>query len=141
MAFAADLSTTLIPSGSIHTIRLSGTALESGNLTIRGCHIALAGCVPREFLLPVWDDEDEVKLQRASWVVDSDKDRTKASGLDSFVVIPSDMPVEEGFKFLECTVVPEMPLLWIRSTSLNHGALMLYDGESYAIRALSFCFD
>jgi hypothetical protein len=130
VAFSGDSITTSIPPGSIHTIRLSGTALESGDLTIRGCHITLAGCVAREFVLPVWNDEDEAKLQKAS-LVDSDKDRAKASGLDSFLVTPMDSTVEEGLQYLECTVVPEMPLLWMRSTSLNHGALMLYDGELY----------
>jgi hypothetical protein len=37
---------------------------------------------------------------------------------------------EKDLKFLVCNVVPEMPLLAIRSTSLTHGALMLYDGET-----------
>lgn len=37
---------------------------------------------------------------------------------------------EKVFKFLDCKVVPEQPLLRVRRTSLTHGAVMLYDGES-----------
>jgi hypothetical protein len=39
--------------------------------------------------------------------------------------------LEKAMKFLECKVVPEQPLLRVRRTSLTHGAVMLYDGESY----------
>ena len=38
-------------------------------------------------------------------------------------------------KFLECTVVPEQPLLRIRWSSLIHGAVMLYNGEKYDCRS------
>lgn len=38
---------------------------------------------------------------------------------------------EKAMRFLECKVVPEQPLLRVRRTSLTHGAVMLYDGESY----------
>jgi trafficking protein particle complex subunit 9 len=33
-------------------------------------------------------------------------------------------------RFVECKAVPEQPLLRIRRTSLTHGAVMMYDGES-----------
>lgn len=36
---------------------------------------------------------------------------------------------EERESWLECRVVEEMPLLWIKKTSLTHGTVMLYDGE------------
>ena len=35
----------------------------------------------------------------------------------------------EGEKWLECRVVPEQPLLWVKKSSLTHGTVMLYDGE------------
>jgi hypothetical protein len=38
-------------------------------------------------------------------------------------------------RFVECKVVPEQPLLRIRRTSLTHGAVMMYDGESYVSSA------
>lgn len=37
-------------------------------------------------------------------------------------------------KYLECTVVPEQPLLRIRWGSPTHGAVMLYNGEKYGYR-------
>jgi hypothetical protein len=37
--------------------------------------------------------------------------------------------LEEGEKWLECQVVPEQPLLWVKKSSLTHGTVMLYDGE------------
>lgn len=82
----------------------------------------------REFLLPIWNDDDDARQQKII-MLDSAKDRVKASGLDSFIRVTSEEDEDEGPSFLECTVVPAMPLLWIRSTSLTHGALMLYDGE------------
>jgi len=33
-------------------------------------------------------------------------------------------------QWLDCTVVEEQPLLWIKKTSLTHGTVMLYSGET-----------
>jgi hypothetical protein len=129
--FACDPLAAVIPPGSFHTVRLSGTPREAGLLVIRGCHIRLAGCTSREFLLPVWNDQEEAKRQKAA-MLDTTRDRIKASGLGAFsrgATTGSEKGLEDGFKFLECSVVPKMPMLWMRSTSLTHGALMLYDGE------------
>lgn len=41
--------------------------------------------------------------------------------------------LEKAMRFLECKVIPEQPLLRVRRTSLTHGAVMLYDGESYVV--------
>lgn len=35
---------------------------------------------------------------------------------------------DEG-KWLECVVIEEQPLVWIKKTSLTHGTVMLYHGE------------
>ncbi|GAA5896374.1 hypothetical protein JCM6882_000998 [Rhodosporidiobolus microsporus] len=138
--FACDPLSTVIPPGSFHTVRLTGTAREPGTLTIRGCNIRLAGCTVREFVLPIWDSAEEAKQQKAA-LLDTSRERIKAIGLDAastskrgVVSIASDKALEESAKFLECVVVPEQPLLWMRSTSLTHGALMLYDGEISTIR-------
>lgn len=37
--------------------------------------------------------------------------------------------MEEHENWLECMVVEEQPLLWIKKTSLTHGTVMLYNGE------------
>lgn len=33
-------------------------------------------------------------------------------------------------KWLECKVVEEQPVVWIKKTSLTHGTVMLYNGET-----------
>lgn len=133
--FACDPLSTVIPAGSFHTVRLTGTPREPGTLVIRGCNIRLAECSSREFLLPIFDAAEEAKQQKAV-LLETSHERIKATGLDAVpsdghaaTAVPSDKPLAEGAKFLECVVVPELPLLWMRSTSLTHGALMLYDGE------------
>lgn len=65
-------------------------------------------------------------------MLDASSNRVKASGLEAFAQggLSADATNEEDLRFLECAVVPAMPLLWMRSTSLTHGALMLYDGET-----------
>ncbi|GAA5925915.1 hypothetical protein JCM1841_004039 [Sporobolomyces salmonicolor] len=138
--FAGDPLSTVVPAGSFHTVRLTGTPREPGTLVIRGCNIRLAGCASREFLLPVWDDEEEARRQKAA-LLDTSRDRVKATGLEAFPsrateasALPTDKPLDGEVKFLECSVVPEQPLLWMRTTSLTHGALMLYDGEVTTIR-------
>lgn len=128
--FAGEPLSTVVPPGSFHTVRLTGTPREAGLLVIRGCHIRLSGCTSREFLLPVWDDQEEAKRQKTA-MLDTSQDRRKAMGLRAFLRRSGEGsgPSEENVKFMECTVVPELPMLWMRSTSLTHGALMLYDGE------------
>lgn len=129
MPFAADPLSTVIPPGSFHTVRLTGTPREPGKLFVRGCNIRLAGCPSREFVLPVWDDQEETKRQKST-LLDPLRDRIKSSGLDAVPrLLTSTSDPASDSKFLECIVVPEQPLLWMRSTSLTHGALMLYDGE------------
>lgn len=58
--------------------------------------------------------------------------KVKFSGLDARFSIQNGKAVEseeaEG-KWLECEVVEEQPLVWIRKTSLTHGTVMLYHGE------------
>ncbi|GAA5826496.1 hypothetical protein JCM11251_002398 [Rhodosporidiobolus azoricus] len=138
--FACDPLSTVIPPGSFHTVRLTGTAREPGTLTVRGCNIRLAGCTVREFVLPMWDAAEEAKQQKAA-LLDTSRERIKATGLDAaptskhgVVSVATDKTIEALVKFLECVIVPEQPLLWMRSTSLTHGALMLYDGEISTIR-------
>lgn len=119
-----------VPPGSFHTVRLTGTPRQAGLLTIRGCNIRLSGCALREFLLPfLSDDEEATRLKDA--MLNTSGDRVKATGLVAFSSRNGSAAAGEvGLRFLECAVVPEMPMLWMRSTSLTYGALMLYDGET-----------
>lgn len=136
--FAADRITAVVPPGSLHTVRLTGVPREPGRLTICGCNIRLAGCAMQEFFLPVADEPDESQKRKSSSGVVSDpsRDRVKRTGLDFLAdKHRDDGAFERGdLKFLEATVTREMPLLWLRATSLEHGALMLYDGELSTMR-------
>lgn len=91
----------------------------------------------REFVLPVWSDEEESKRQKAA-TMDTTRERIKTSGLVAFSMASATKIGEDGLKYLECIVVPEMPMLWLRSTSLMHGALMLYDGEVSVSISIAF---
>ncbi|GAA6060047.1 hypothetical protein JCM10212_001044 [Sporobolomyces blumeae] len=134
VAFAADSLSTSIPPGTVHTLRLTGTCREPGTLVIRGCRIRLAGCPSREFVLPVWNEEEQGVRKRAS-MLDPQKERIKAAGLEAMSTASTTQidPTADA-KFLECVVVPTQPLVWMKETSLAHGALALFDGETSTIR-------
>lgn len=72
--------------------------------------------------------------------------RTKYSGLaahpwerqaekrTSLVVASSSKKPAKPIRYMDFKVVPELPLLRIRRTSLTHSAVMLYNGERSTIR-------
>lgn len=132
-----------IPSKSIHEVVLVGKALDPGNLVVRGCFVQTQGSARREYVLPLFTNEerDRVAKQRARLLCESD--RFKHPGLASyeecnqFDAAKETNPGIKPYKFLECTVVPQQPLLRIRRTSINHGALMLYDGERQVINIIA----
>lgn len=130
VAFNPDHLATVIPAASYHTVRLRGVPLEAGILTVRGCTVKLAGCVAREFVLAMWDGELEVTKQKNA-SLDTVSGRIKATGLQAREPCnpQSHADLAPELNFIECVVVEEQPMLWLRSTSLTHGALMLYDGE------------
>lgn len=137
-----------IPSKSIHEIVLVGRALHPGNLVIRGCFVQTHGSTRQEYVLPLFTNEQRERVAKKRARLLCELDRFKHSGLDSFPWMddyrPHDQleiakepnPAKDFFTFLECTVVPQQPLLRIRRTSINHGALMLYDGERQVIDAI-----
>ncbi|KAF8077925.1 TRAPP II complex [Lyophyllum atratum] len=132
----------LIPANSFHEVVLSGRALETGTLTIRGCRVQAPGGAFREFIMPLSTDEEEQRLSRTRSSLACEAGRFKYSGIESFpweranrrASRPPSTTAKTSFRFLECKVVPEQPLLRIRRTSLTHGALMLYNGEMSTIR-------
>lgn len=96
------------------------------------------GGISQEFLLPLRTDEEEDRLARKKSAIACEIGRFKYAGLESFPWERSKKAIKyqssqlnprTNFRFLECKVVPEQPLLRIRRTSVNHGALMLYEGE------------
>jgi len=94
----------------------------------------------KEFLLPVPINAEEDLIARRQSAMKCESGRSKYWGLESrpwekagkrlSTLVP---PLKKPLRFLECTVVPEQPLLRIRWTSLTHGAVMLYNGEEYVL--------
>ena len=121
----------MIPSESYRVLRITGTAPEPGVFTIRGIKAQLAGGITREFLLPLATDEEDKFSERRRSILEAEGVRNKFPGLDarnskrSSVVVAKSEP-----SFLTCKVVEAQPLMRIRRTTLPHGALMLYDGET-----------
>lgn len=116
---------------------LTGKPVETGTLTVRGCFVQAPGGLMREFILPLNTAEEVDRITKKRNSLACEFERHKYWGIESFpwqkagrrestqMAIPS----ISSFKFLQCKVVPEQPLLRIRRTTITHGALMLYDGE------------
>ncbi|PPR08068.1 hypothetical protein CVT24_010529 [Panaeolus cyanescens] len=129
----------VIPATSLHQIVLRGKAMAKGTLTIRGCIVQAVGGVAREYILPLYTDAEEERLARKRRSILAETDRYKRFGLATNNLNQRPAPSKSSdshppFRFLECQVVPEQPLLRIRRSTVTHGALMLYDGERSTIR-------
>lgn len=108
------------------------------------------GGLEKEVVLPVLGDDEEERRDRERGVRACERGRMKVVGLERVLRGSEGFTSEQGSgkrgsgiatvgakvkrkvqrRFLECKVVPEQPLLRIRRTSLTHGALMLYNGET-----------
>lgn len=127
----------IIPARSYHRAVLSGKALTTGTLVVRGCIVRAPGGVAREFVLPLATEDEEERLAHKRSAALCEAGRSKYSGLDNFpwerkrsqTSGSESSRSSKTMMFLECKVVPEQPLLRIRRTTVTHGALMLYDGE------------
>ncbi|KAJ3516627.1 hypothetical protein NLJ89_g1004 [Agrocybe chaxingu] len=132
----------VIPANTLHQVVLTGKALEAGNLTIRGCFVQAPGGIVREYILPLYTSDEEERIARKRRMIHSESGRSKFSGLARYPwtrtqkhkSAQSAETAAGSFRFLECKVVPEQPLLRIRRTTVTHGALMLYDGERSTVR-------
>lgn len=133
--FVSQPARMTIPGDSIQQVVISGKPLASGSLVIRGCFIQAPGGALREFVLPLLTSQEEERLARRRSAISCEYGRWKYSGLECF---PSAQTKKRASgtiqpagqtRFLECQVVPELPLLRIRRTSVTHGAVMLYEGE------------
>ncbi|KAI9466349.1 TRAPP II complex [Lactarius psammicola] len=132
VAFDTKPISLTIPANSYHPVTLSGKPLEDGSLVVRGCRVQAPGGASREFLLPLATAEEEEHRLRGRSATACESGRTKYSGLESR--LRKSGKRNSALVFLECTVVPEQPLLRIRWSSLVHGAVMLYNGEKSTLR-------
>ncbi|KAF9576931.1 hypothetical protein EC968_000056 [Mortierella alpina] len=134
--FEAIPTSTVIPAQTTVSIKVGGIPKSAGELVIRGCLVQIAHCVEQEFFVtnprtggPVGDEN---KSGTAPGEVMT---RFKKRGLESFTLkskAKDDVAIEP--KFASVAVIPTQPLLKISSTSLQHGSVMLFEGEKTMIR-------
>ncbi|KAI0720991.1 TRAPP II complex [Cerioporus squamosus] len=144
VTFISKPCAVVVPANSFHPVTITGKAVESGALTVRGCIVQAPGGVSREFVLPLATEEEEERKSRRRSAIECETGRSKHSGLDSrpwqksskrgSTQVVASSSTKKTVRFIECVVVPEQPLLRIRRTSLTHGAVMLYNGEMSTIR-------
>ena len=135
----------VIPANTYHPVTMTGKAVEPGTLTIRGCVVRAPGGLPREFVLPLSTEEEEETRSRRRSAIEDEVGRAKYAGLESRPWKrmsnrdSKQVSKKAPFRFLECKVVPEQPLLRIRRTSLTHAAVMLYNGETSVLPFMTLC--
>lgn len=142
VTFESKPISVLVPANSFHHVLIVGRPLEAGNLVVHGCFVQAPGGLSREFGLPLSTDEEEGKFMKRKTAIACEYGRTKYSGLAAH---PWERPAEKRIslmgssskksakqiRYMDFKVVPELPLLRIRRTSLTHGAAMLYNGERH----------
>jgi hypothetical protein len=136
---ASPLSITLAPT-AIRTVRVTGLAPQAGTLHVKGVSLRLPDGSSTEVMLPLVSDKDKEKEDKRRSRVSAEAGKVKKQGLDARRSMLVPQPISENTdvkqvqkpepKWLECRVVQEQPLLWIKKTSLTHGTVMLYDGET-----------
>jgi trafficking protein particle complex subunit 9 len=131
-----------IPANSFHVTRIVANALQPGTLVVRGCVVQAHGGTPREFVLPLATDEEDSSREKRKSAWNAEVHRIKESGLDARPWVrdkrlsiakaraSKTTRTPSELSFLECKVVVQQPLMRIRRTSLTHGAVMMYDGET-----------
>ncbi|KAF9135840.1 hypothetical protein BGW39_011429 [Mortierella sp. 14UC] len=132
--FDAIPTSTMIPAQTTVSIKVAGIPKGPGELVIRGCWVQILHCSEEEFFVTnprtgSVAPTDPKAAQAASDAVL----RVKKRGLESFTLKKTDEAALEP-KFATVTVIPSQPLLKISSTSLQHGSVMLFEGERTVIR-------
>ncbi|KAI9255681.1 TRAPP II complex [Phascolomyces articulosus] len=128
--FNAVPSTATIPANGTLSLRLTGTPEETGTLSVRGCIIKIVGFAEQEFLVDYGQ-----KLKEATKDTRNAKCcfffKKKNSGLNALQTSRKRETSDElkPIQFYELNVIDDQPLLKIKSTSLLHDAVMLYEGE------------
>ncbi|KAG0005256.1 hypothetical protein BGZ79_006003 [Entomortierella chlamydospora] len=132
--FEAIPTSTVIPAQTTVSIKVAGIPKCPGELVIRGCLAQILHCAEQEFFVTnprngsVVDTSNKTKAQ--TLVGSEPFPRFKKRGLESFSLSKStNDPAAAEPKFATVTVIPTQPLLKISSTSLQHGSVMLFEGE------------
>ncbi|KAG0291097.1 hypothetical protein BGZ96_005499 [Linnemannia gamsii] len=132
--FEAIPTSTMIPAQTTVSIKVAGIPKGPGELVIRGCWVQILHCGEEEFFVtsPRTGNVNANDSKAAQAASDAML-RVKKRGLESFTLKKSDEDAVES-KFATVTVIPAQPLLKISSTSLQHGSVMLFEGERTVVR-------
>ena len=140
MPFESHALPVVLSANSYQIVTMSGKAMQSGVLHIRGCRIELPGTVPYETLVPILSDEEE-EVQFFKAIAQANeigrlksqtlKERSQRNQrLKEKQHLNGHDEMQATHKYLELRVVPEQPLLRVRRSSLTNDAVMLYEGET-----------
>ncbi|KAG1116027.1 hypothetical protein G6F42_013796 [Rhizopus arrhizus] len=118
--FSAIPTAITIPANETLALRLMGTPLETGSLIIRGCIIKITGFAEQEFLNEKQENQSDTSTSAFKHYL---KDRIQANQK------LSEKESTDAAQQESLNVIDDQPLLKIKSTSLLHGAVMLFEGE------------
>ncbi|KAI8098748.1 TRAPP II complex [Halteromyces radiatus] len=127
-----------IPAYGTISLRLTGTPEESGTLLIRGCIIRIVGFAEQEFIhdLSAKKKMEQNKNNKQEPTYE-DFAKFKYTGLQAIQNASKKQETNEDpgpIEYYKVQVIDDQPLLKITSTSLLHGAVMLYEGEMTHIK-------
>ncbi|KAI8063251.1 TRAPP II complex [Gongronella butleri] len=142
--FAPAATSATIPAHGTVSLRLTGTPQESGQLTIRGCVIRIVGFAEQEFIFDCSRQKhDSSDMPRTGGggkrAPQHDVIKHKYTGLQAIQhankkQVSGDDDLAKRVGFYDVQVIDDQPLLKMTSTSLLHGAVMLYEGEMTQIK-------
>jgi hypothetical protein len=107
-----------LPPASMYELHLPAVPRASGTLTILGCRVQVVGCSARDYYLI--DREDLRPEEKVKCIGVSAGARAKELQMKS-----------RTYRKLNYDVIPSMPIMAVKSMSLNQGWLMLLEGEHY----------
>lgn len=107
-----------LPPSSMYELYLPAVPQSEGNLVILGCKVQVVGCAPRDYYLI---DREDLRPE----------EKIKEVGVNSGKRASDIQAQSRTYRDLKYEVVPAMPMMAVKSMTLNQGWLMLLEGEHY----------
>uniref|UniRef100_A0A060SWW9 ARAD1A03586p n=1 Tax=Blastobotrys adeninivorans TaxID=409370 RepID=A0A060SWW9_BLAAD len=114
----ASINNVYIPPHSIFEVGVQATPKSVGNVKVTGCKIQVVGCAPGEYHL----------LRRSEL---RPEEKIKMVGIESGIQAKDIQTSALATRHLEFTVVPNQPIVALKSLSLTQGWIMLLEGETH----------
>ncbi|KAA8916026.1 hypothetical protein TRICI_001841 [Trichomonascus ciferrii] len=107
-----------LPPASMYELHLPAVPSASGTLTILGCRVQVVGCSARDYYLI---DKEDLRPE----------EKVKSIGVSAGARAKELQMKSRTYRKLNYEVIPSMPMMAVKSMSLNQGWLMLLEGEHY----------